>query len=344
MKTENLESRRKALQKLAFLPFISNLSYPEEPLGIAGKKRKPGFVPVMVTPFKPDLSIDWGNFDRVTDFYAAAGADGYFANCLSSEMYALSPGERLAVTQRVVKHFKGKMPVVSTGSFGDTLEEKAGFVKKIHDLGTDAVILITGHMAAKSESDDVLIANLRKLVSLTGNIPLGTYECPSPYKRVLSPEVFQYLVDSKRFIYHKDTSENITNIAAKLRKTGKSSLKLYNAHTASAAASLREGGAGLSPISGNFYPEVITWLCKNANNPVKKEEVDWLQSELAATEPLISKGYPLSSKYFLKKRGVPVELVCRLTRTLSKEQQGVLDQVHARFLGWCERLEIKPVT
>lgn len=346
MKNKENNSRRTFLKHLALLPIAS---LPALRSGhytdIAKKRDRKSLVPVMVTPFNSDLSIDWKYFDRITEFYHKAGAEGYFANCLSSEMYSLTPDERLAVTDRVVRYFKGKVPVVSTGSFGDTIAEKAEFIKKVHDLGTDAVILITSHFAGRQESDEVLIENLQKLASLTGNIPLGTYECPTPYKRVLSPEVFSYVVKSGRFIYHKDTCENIDAIRVKLDIAKGSKMQFYNAHTASAVASLRGGGAGLSPVSANFYPEILNWICDNANNPKKKEEVDWIQSEVAATEPLISKGYPVSSKYFLKKRGLPIEPVTRLQRRpLTTEQQTTLDQVHERFLGWCGRLGIEPVT
>lgn len=343
MKNIDTNSRRAFLKGLALLPLVSMPGPVPGRYSDAGKKRsRKSLVPVMVTPFHSDLSIDWKSFDKITDFYRQAGAEGYFANCLSSEMYYLTPDERLAVTDRVVRHFKGKVPVVSTGSFGDTITEKAEFVKKVHDLGTEAVILITSHFAERSDSDEVLIQNLQKLASLTGNIPLGTYECPTPYKRVLGPEVFSYIVKSGRFIYHKDTSENIDNIRAKLQVAKGSKMQLYNAHTASAVASLRDGGAGLSPVSANFYPEILAWVCRNADDPRKKEDVDWIQQEIAQTEPLISKGYPVSSKYFLKKRGLPIEPLCRSNnRALSAGQQDVLDQVYARFLGWCDRLGIE---
>ena len=81
--------------------------------------------------------------------------------------------------------------MVATGSFGLTIEDKAEFTKKIYDTGIDAVILITGHYANIEDSDDVLLRNFEKMFKLTGNIPLGMYECPAPYKRILGPAVFR---------------------------------------------------------------------------------------------------------------------------------------------------------
>jgi 4-hydroxy-tetrahydrodipicolinate synthase len=315
MKIHSNTSRREVIRKLALLPFLGNaLDVTDYPQDTNRKKHQTTLIPVMITPLRQDSSIDWKTFDRLIEFYDAAGAKGYFANCLSSEMYALTPEERLAVTARVIKRVSRNKPVVSTGSFGDTLHKKAEFIKQVNDLGTDAVILITSHLAEKFESDETLMSNLEKLLQLTGSIPLGTYECPTPYKRVLTPEVVSFMVESKRFSYHKDTSEDLQNIISKLKLATKSKLRLYNAHTASAVPSLQAGGAGLSPISANFYPEILAWVCQYASDPGQKENLNWIQSELAATEPLISKSYPLSSKYFLQKRGVPIELVTRLKR------------------------------
>ena len=345
MKIKLTTSRRDALRQLALLPFVSSAIATSSYAVPSTRKEKSGsLIPVMITPFRENKSIDWPAFDRITDFYDAAGANGYFANCLSSEMYVLTPEERLAVTARVIRRFNKKKPVVSTGSFGETNHEKAEFIKKMHDLGTDAVILITSHFAGKTESDQVLINNLDQLLRATNNIPLGTYECPTPYKRVLTPEVVNFLVESNRFIYHKDTSEDLQDISMKLMLSKASKLRLYNAHTASAVASLKAGGAGLSPVSANFYPEILSWVCRNTSDSRQKENLTWIQSELAATEPLISKSYPLSSKYFLKKRGLPLELVTRVNRgPLTPQQCATLDSVHERFLGWCERLSISPV-
>ena len=56
------------------------------------------FVPVMITPFNLKAKVDLDAVSRLVDFYLAAGVKGFFANCLSSEMYSISEDERLELT------------------------------------------------------------------------------------------------------------------------------------------------------------------------------------------------------------------------------------------------------
>jgi 4-hydroxy-tetrahydrodipicolinate synthase len=356
MKTSNEVSRRDFLEKIApatlgitagsglIQSVLAGGITPVAPFSSASVTDEKKFVPVMITPFGTDLKIDYDMVSRVIDFYLAAGAKGFFANCLSSEMYFLNDQERIELTRHVVKYINGKVPVVSTGSFGDTLEGKALFARKIRDTGVDGVILISSHFAEKDESDAVLMEHFEDFFTLAGDMKLGTYECPSPYKRIISPEVFKFLVSNKNMIYHKDTTENIGKIEEKLAVAKGTQMELYNAHAATALQSLQKGAKGMSPISGNFYPEIHTWLCDNANNPAKTEDLNWIQAEITRMEPLISISYPLSSKYFLKKRGLPIEPVCRSkSKILTAEQQRVLDTAYHTFSGWCDRLGIQAV-
>lgn len=296
----------------------------------------------MLTPFDSSLKIDFEALSKLTDFYLACGAKGFFANCLSSEMYHLDSEERLALATHVVQHVKGKMPVVATGSFGETIEERAEFTKKMYATGVDAVILITSHFAAKDEDDSVLIRNLGKFLSLTEDIPLGTYECPTPYKRIVSPEVLRFMISSKRFIYHKDTSLDLDKIKVKLEIAKGSPLELYDAHTPNTMESLQMGVQGMSCIAGNLYPELFSWMCANATNPAKQADVTWLQSELTRADAIISQGYPTSAKYFLQKRGVPIAPISRSRNTpLTPEQTLALDKIYDSLPQWHERLGIK---
>ena len=304
------------------------------------------FVPVMITPFNLKAKVDLDAVSVLVEFYLAAGVKGFFANCLSSEMYSISEDERLELTRHVVKAVDGRVPIVATGSFGLTIEDKADFTARIYDTGIDAVILITGHYANVEDNDEILLRNFNKMLRLTRDIPLGLYECPAPYKRVITPEIFQRLLDTGRLVYHKDTSIDLEKVKAKLDVLNKGdySLEFYDAHTPNAMYSLQMGARGMSSISGNFYPEILVWMCNNANDPDKQEDVRWLQGELSRVDPLIHVAYPLSAKYFLQKRGLPVRTISRAhALELTVQQKQTLDDIHNSFLGWCERLEIQPV-
>ena len=303
------------------------------------------FVPVMITPFNLKAKVDLDAVSDLIDFYLAAGVKGFFANCLSSEMYSITEDERLELTRHIVRYVRGRVPVVATGSFGLTIEDKADFTKRIYDTGINAVILITGHYANIEDSDEILLKNFEKMFRLTGNIPLGMYECPAPYKRIIPADVFKKLLDSGRFVYHKDTSIALENVEAKLKvAAGNDKLEFYDAHTPNAMYSLQMGARGMSSISGNFYPEMLVWMCNNATDPSKQEEVKWLQSELSRVDPLIHVAYPMSAKYFLRKRGLPVRTISRATALeLTPQQKQTLDEIHESFIGWCNRLGITPV-
>lgn len=309
---------------------------------IAGK-----FVPVMITPFDLKANIDFDAVNTLLDFYLQAGVKGIFANCLSSEMFSISEAERLQLTQHIVKYVNGRVPVVATGSFGLTIDDKADFTKRIYDTGVDAVILITGHYAKVEDSNEVLLRNFEKMFALTGDIPLGMYECPAPYKRIIEPDVFRELLQADRLIYHKDTSITHENVKAKLEilKEVPNKLEFYDAHTPNAMFSMQNGAVGMSSISGNFYPEVLVWMVEHANSPDKQEEVQWLQQELTAVDPMIHIAYPMSAKYFLQKRGLQVRTISRAYALhLTPDQKKEVDALHDKFLGWCERLNIEPVS
>ncbi|WP_126246326.1 dihydrodipicolinate synthase family protein [Chitinophaga rhizosphaerae] len=300
------------------------------------------FVPVMITPFNLKARIDLGMVEQLIDFYLKAGVKGFFANCLSSEMYSISEDERLELTRHVVNYVNGRVPVVATGSFGLTIQDKAQFIRNIHDTGVDAVIMITGHFANVDEPDAVLIDRFHQMFDLTGDIPLGLYECPAPYKRVLSAGVLKTLLDSNRLIYHKDTSCEVDSVREKMAVIDNPKFEFYDAHTPNAVDSLRMGAAGMSSISGNFYPEILVWLCNNAADPSKAEEVAWIQEELRRVDPLIHIAYPMSAKYFLQLRGIPVRTISRAhVLELTPQQKEVLQGIQRDFRGWCERLGIR---
>ncbi len=309
-------------------------------------KKKKVFIPVMLTPFKGDGSVDYDGLTELTEFYLNAGAGGLFANCQSSEMFFLSDADRLAITRHVVKIANGSVPVVATGTFGGPIAKQAEFVKKMYGTGVEAVIIITNMLAGELESSETFNNRFYSLLEKTDNIPLGFYECPLPYKRILMADQLQPFVDTGRIIYHKDTCLDLAQIKAKLHATSHvPDFGLYDAYMAHAIDSLKAGSAGLSCIQGNYSPELVVWLCKHYDEPARQAEVTRIQQFFIDNMEVMHAVYPLSAKYFLQKRGLNISGSTRsFSGVFNDEVKKKVDNLYNAFQELLEESEVSPVT
>ena len=257
----------------------------------------------MLTAFQDNGNLDLPGVDALVEFYLAAGSRGLFAVCQSSEMYDLNDAERLALATRIVTRSNGRVPVVATATFGGPVAEQAAFVKRMADTGVDAVIVLPNQLCGPDEDEQALQPRLAQLIEATDPVPLGLYECPLPYHRVLSPEFVTWVAGTDRFRYIKDTSRDPALIAPKVAAVRGSQLALFNAAPASALASLRLGAAGVSPVAANLYPDLFVWLCDNVDDL----RADWLQQRLSMMEAGVRPRYPQSAKrYLATQQGLPI--------------------------------------
>lgn len=281
----------------------------------------------MLMPFFEDGSIDYMSLNQLVEFYLSAGASGLFANCLSSEMFHLGKKEMLDSVSFIVKTVAGRVPVVATGTLSESIADQAEFVKEIYATGVQSVIIITSLLAKENDSEEQFRSNVLGLLAATKGIPLGFYECPLPYKRIVKSDFLGDLVEMGRIKYHKDTSLDIQSIRNKIASTiHETSFGLYDAYMAHAVESLYSGSAGLSCIQGNYFPELVVWLCDNFDNPNLKEEADIVQDFFVNNMDLMHDTYPTSAKYVLGKRNLSLGLYCRnRLDTLDKDTKSDLD-------------------
>ncbi|GGC37557.1 dihydrodipicolinate synthase family protein [Parapedobacter defluvii] len=308
-------------------------------------KKDKGYIPVMLTPFTESGAVDFSGLTKLTELYLGAGAAGLFANCQSSEMFNLSEEEQLAVTKQVLQVADGAVPVVATGTFGGPVEKQADFVKRMYETGVDAVIVITNMLAGESESADVFDERFGQLLDATPGIPLGFYECPEPFKRVLTAEQLKRFVSTGRVIYHKDTCLDIEQIRAKLDATkAVSKFGLYDAYMVHAVESLKAGSAGLSCIQGNYYPELVVWLCNHFDDDELADQVERVRQFFVERMDVMHAVYPIVAKYFLQKRGLPISTFTRKNAgVFDASVRGQIDSLYVQFQQLMEQIELKPL-
>ena len=283
------------------------------------KKEFPnGVWPVMLTPFTSEREVDYDALEKLVNWYIDNGVNGLFAVCQSSEMFYLTLEERLNIAKCVLKVAAGRVPVIASGHVSDSIADQIAEVNAMAETGVDAVILITNRLAKEDESDEVWRANCQTLLAgIKSDIPLGFYECPYPYKRLITVENIDWCAKTGRFYFLKDTCCDLEQIKAKLEIIKGTNLKLYNANTTTLLDSLQEGAAGFSGVMANFHPRLYSWLCEHKED----EKAEELASFLSVASLIERQYYPVNAKYHLQKmEGLPIGLTCRV-----KEADGMTE-------------------
>ncbi len=270
---------------------------------------KDGVWVTMLTPYDENHQVDYAALEQMIEWYIEKGVAGLFATCQSSEMFFLSKEERAAVAKFVVEKAAGRVGVVASGHISDDLEDQIAELRDTAASGCDAVVLVSNRLAKQEESEEVWMANAQKIMEALPDVTFGIYECPMPYRRLLSPQLLKWCADTGRFAFLKDVSCDMELLNAKMDAIKGSSLKLFNANTATILDSLRSGVNGFCGVMANMHPELYVWLCKNFAKFPKKAQMAQNFATVASLQELQS--YPMCAKYHMSLCDLPVKIYTR---------------------------------
>ena len=268
-----------------------------------------GVYPVMLTPMTRSGEIDEQGLRALIEWYIDHGVNGLFASCQSSEIHKMNLEERIRIAKITVDAAAGRVPVVASGHTSEDFEDQVRELNEMAEAGVDAVITITNHAARADESDDVWMKNMDRLLDrIDPAVHLGAYECPTPYKRLMTPTMIKHIAETNRFYFLKDTCCDCATIKEKLDAIAGTNLKLYNANTTTLLQSMRDGAPGYSGIMANFHPELYVWLCDNIHHP----NAEKVQAVLSICSLIERQLYPVNSKFHLKEiEKLPITTFCR---------------------------------
>lgn len=272
-----------------------------------------GVYPTMITPYR-NGEIDYSAVERLVEWYWNTGCDGIFAACQSSEIMYLSLEERVRLTDTVLRKARAlaqtdktrpPMMVVASGHISDSFEDQVLELNAIGALKPDALILISNRMDIENTTDEAWISQTEKLISeLPEDLPLGIYECPKPYKRLLSETMIRWCAQTGRFYFIKDTCCDAEIIRQRLKICEGTPLKIFNANAQTLLESLTDGAYGYCGVMANFHPDLYVRLMKTRSAE--------LQGYLGLAAMLENLTYPCCAKYYLSRyEGIDVDLFAR---------------------------------
>ncbi len=285
-----------------------------------------GVIPVMLTPFDAQGGIDWEGLDRLIAWYLGHGADALFAVCQSSEMLFLSLEERVALGRFVVEKVAGRAPVVVSGHISDPLAAQIEELQAMASVGADALILVTNRLDPHKQGEAAFNATLdRLLAALPADLPLGLYECPAPYRRLLSDAELARCAQTGRFIMLKDVSCDLATVKRRIALTRDTPLRILNANAAIAYEAMQAGAPSFNGVFANIHPDLYKWLLTSgARHPETARELSAFLVMAAVSEGL---GYPAFAKLYHQRLGTFASIACRAIDYDVRERFWALDAI-----------------
>lgn len=256
----------------------------------------------MLTPFTHEGEIDWQGYEALIEWYIQNGAQALFAVCQSSEMQFLSLRERVELARFTVKSVKGRIPVIASGHISNGPQDQSEELTSMADTGVDGVVLVTNRLDGTRPDNQVWRNNLNRILAeLPNDMPLGLYECPAPYRRLLSDDELSYCADSGRFVILKDVSCELATVKRRVELTRGTPLRINNANAAIAWPALQTGAAGFCGVMLNVHPDLYRWLQDHGHShPELAQELSVFLVLSAMSEMM---GYPKIAKVMHQRLG-----------------------------------------
>src|SRR5690242_11193956 len=99
-----------------------------------------GVIPILITPFHPDGTIDEESLANLVEFNVRAGVHG-LGVALGSEIFKLNEAERAVVTRVAVEAAAGRVPmIINSGAAGTDLA--VFYSRTAEKAGADALMII----------------------------------------------------------------------------------------------------------------------------------------------------------------------------------------------------------
>ena len=268
-----------------------------------------GVWPTMITPFTEDDKVDFDAIAKMCEWYIAKGCDGIFAVCQSSEMAYMTKQEKADVAKAVIEAVDGRIQVIASGHTAPDKKTQMEEIEAMVKTGVGAYVLVSNRLDIGGADEETFCNNAQEIFDRFPEVDFGIYECPQPFKRLVSLSFLESASKSRRMVFLKDTCCDYELIRERLKAVQGSPLKIFNANAASFYDSLVHGAAGYNGVMANYHPDLYKWVVANYKSQPQKAKI--LADFLTAAAMIEMRLYPVSAKYHMNLEGIRMSLHTR---------------------------------
>lgn len=223
-----------------------------------------GALTALVTPFRPDGSLDEATFVRLVERQVDAGIDGLVPVGTTGESPTLTHDEDdrvIALTIETVarKGVRGRVPVVAGTGSNNTATVIAA-TRRARDLGADAALVVAPYY---NKPDQRMLEAHYRAVADEGGLPVVVYNVPGRTGTNIEPATLLRLAEHPMIVAVKEASGNIEQIMTILRDRP-AGFRVLSGDDSITFPMLALGGDGVISVASNEIPGEMARLCAAA--------------------------------------------------------------------------------
>jgi len=245
----------------------------------------------LVTPFKPDGSVDFAAFEGLIEMQLEAGINALIICGTTGETPTLSDKEFSELLRRAVLKVKGRVPVIAGTGRNDTAHS-AELCREAELLGADGLLMVTPYYNKTTQKG--LLRHYFTCADAS-DLPIILYSVPSRTGMTISPETQAKLAEHPNIVGIKDASGDFSAIL-RARSLCPEDFSLYSGNDDQIVPILSLGGAGVISVLSNIIPAETVKIC-----------YDFFEGHADSAASAQIKYAPLISALFSEVNPVPVK-------------------------------------
>lgn len=259
-----------------------------------------GLGTALVTPFRPDGSIDFTALEQFIEFQIKGGVDSLVALGTTSEAATMTADERIAVVDFIIDVNKGRLPLI-VGCGGNNTKEVVYNVKNFEKPGIDAILSVVPYYNKPNQIG--LYEHFKAIANATA-LPIILYNVPGrTAANIESATVLKLANNFKNIIAIKEASGDMAQIMQLLKNKPKDFIVL-SGDDALTLPLISLGFDGVISVVSNAYPAEFKALVKAALENDFAKAREWQFKLVDIYDSLFVEGNPAGVKRYLQQKGL----------------------------------------
>jgi dihydrodipicolinate synthase/N-acetylneuraminate lyase len=222
-----------------------------------------GIIPAVITPIKPDGTMDIAAMEAQVEYLASGGVHGFFVNGTTSEGPILSRKEKREAV-RIVRQVSAGRQAICAACIAPSASLVIEEIREIEDLEPDYIVSVAPFYFAASQ--DGIIDHYRQVAAAT-KIPLIFYDIPQHTHNPIAIATRFRMIDLGYGVGFKDSSGDFATFSRCVFGSPRKDFAWIQGDDLLDACSMLIGArgivTGLSNITPVPYVELFAALAKN---------------------------------------------------------------------------------